>query len=344
MKRARGPDLGSLHSSTRRPRKPPLRTSANGQKRAFDILSKRLDNVATVRPCEPYFPRAGGILSESDVLIHSKELSPLQPGELIHLPRQDAQWEWMSFFVRRLQPGDVFRTHTEKEEAAFVLLGGTCLADWGQGSTRIGKRKNVFDGFPYVLYLPDRCKVNFAAETMCEIAECRVPSEARLEARLVTPKDVGSNIRGGGNVSRQIVDAITPAFPADRLIVIEVYTPGGNWSSYPPHKHDVHNPPAEVDLDEIYYYRIRQPGGFAFQHLYSGDKSSERTLKTRDGDAVLVRSGYHPVVAGPGYDVYYLNFLAGSSRTLAVTEDAQHVWIRSSWKEQDPRLPLVRES
>ena len=178
-----------------------------------------------------------------------------------------------------------------------------------------------------------------------------MPSEARLEPRLVTPSDVVSSLRGGGNVSRQIVDVMTPAFPADKLMVIEVYTPGGNWSSYPPHKHDVHNPPAEVDLDEIYYYRIRQSDGFAFQHLYSGENSNsdansnERTLKARDGDAVLVRSGYHPVVAGPGYDVYYLNFLAGSSRALAVTEDAQHVWIRSTWNrmDPDPRLPLVRE-
>ena len=111
-------------------------------------------------------------------------------------------------------------------------------------------------------------------------------------------------------------------------MAIEVYTPGGNWSSYPPHKHDVHNPPGEVDLDEIYYYRIRQPEGFAFQHLYAGQHAGEQTLKPRDGDTVLVHSGFHPVVAGPGYDVYYLNFLAGSSRALAVTEDPKHVWIR----------------
>jgi 5-deoxy-glucuronate isomerase len=123
--------------------------------------------------------------------------------------------------------------------------------------------------------------------------------------------------------------------------VVEVYTPGGNWSSYPPHKHDVHNPPAEVDLDEIYYYRMNQPNAFAFQHLYSGQGGVERTVKTQDGDTVLIHSGYHPVVAGPGYDVYYLNFLAGSARVMAVTEDPQHVWLRSTWKEQDPRLPLV---
>lgn len=281
-------------------------------------------------------------MSESDNLVHSRDLPVEQAGELFHLPRQQAKWEWMSLFVRRLQPGDVYRTRTESEEAAFVLLGGTCLADWGRGPQHIGKRKDVFDGFPYAIYLPTGNEVTFKAETACEIAECRVPSEARLEPRLVTPRDVVSSLRGGGNASRQIVDVMMPAFPADRLMVIEVYTPGGNWSSYPPHKHDVHNPPAEVDLDEIYYYRIRQPEGFAFQHLYSGENPIERTVKARDGDAVLVRNGFHPVVAGPGYDVYYLNFLAGSSRTLAVTEDSQHVWIRSTWKETDPRLPLVK--
>jgi 5-deoxy-glucuronate isomerase len=281
-------------------------------------------------------------MSETDFLVHSRTLPPEQAGELLHLPRQQASWEWMSFFVRRMQPADVYQAVTEHEEAAFVLLGGNCLADWGSGAQRIGKRKNVFDGFPYALYLPPGNHVRFTAETVCEIAECRVPSEARFEPRLITPRDVVTSLRGGGNASRQIVDVIPPAFPADRLVVVEVYTPGGNWSSYPPHKHDVHDPPKEVDLDEIYYYRINSPDGFAFQHLYSGQHTGERTLKTRDGDAVLVRSGYHPVVAGPGYDVYYLNFIAGSARMMAVTEDPQHVWIRSTWKEPDPRLPLVR--
>jgi len=248
----------------------------------------------------------------------------------------------MSFFVRRLLPKDVYQTATENEEAVFVLLGGTCLADWGRGAQPVGKRRNVFDGFPYALYLPASSKVTFTAETECEIAECRAPSSARLEPKLITPQDVASSLRGGGNVSRQIVDVMPAAFPSDKLMVVEVYTPGGNWSSYPPHKHDVHNPPQEVDLDEIYYYRMQQPGAFAFQHLYAGDQSGARTLEAHDGDAVLVRSGYHPVVAGPGYDIYYLNFLAGSSHAMAVTEDPAHVWIRSTWKDSDPRLPLIK--
>lgn len=281
-------------------------------------------------------------MSETDSLVHSSKLAPAEGGELLQLPRRAAGWEWMSFFVRRLLPQQTYSSRTEGEEAAFVVLGGTCTADWGKGSHSLGKRKDVFDGFPFTLYLPPGNEVTFSANTTCEIAECRVPSSARLDPKLITPSEVASSLRGGGNVSRQIVDVMPPSFPADRLMVIEVYTPGGNWSSYPPHKHDVHNPPAEVDLDEIYYYRIRQPEGFAFQQLYSSENRTGRTIQAHDGDTVLVRSGFHPVVAGPGYDVYYLNFLAGSARALSVTEDSQHVWIRSTWKETDPRLPLVK--
>jgi 5-deoxy-glucuronate isomerase len=282
-------------------------------------------------------------VSQGTVLHHSSALPPGQPGDLVSLAREKAGWEWMSFFVHRLAPGQTFEAKTANEEAAFVLLGGECTVDFGDGVKHIGRRKDVFDGFPFTTYIPAGHGVRFVAETLCEIAECRVPSQARLQAKLIMPSDVVSGLRGGGNASRQIVDIMGPDFPADKLMVIEVYTPGGNWSSYPPHKHDVHNPPAEVDLDEIYYYRIRQPEGFALQHLYSGKHGADQVLKPKDGDTVLVHSGYHPVVAGPGYDVYYLNFLAGSSRALAVTEDQNHVWIRSTWKETDPRLPLVRE-
>jgi 5-deoxy-glucuronate isomerase len=276
-------------------------------------------------------------------VVHSQILPAGQSGELIRFSRDDVQWEWMSMSARRLNPGEIYSTSTKGEEAAFVILGGKCLANWGSGENSIGGRKNVFDGLPYCLYLPNGHAVTFKAETVCEIAECRVPSTAKFEPKLITPKDVVSGLRGGGNASRQIVEVINTGFPADRIVVIEVYTPGGNWSSYPPHKHDVHSPPAEVDLDEIYYYRIDRPvEGFALQRLYSADKSQDTVVRASDGDAVLVRSGFHPVVAGPGYNVYYLNFLAGTSRTLAVTEDPNHLWLKSTWKEIDPRVPLVR--
>jgi len=277
-----------------------------------------------------------------DKLVRSRELPASQSGELLKFSREEAGWEWMGFCVRRLSPNEAWESHRPDEEAVYVLLSGRCVADWGSGKLQIGQRTSVFDGLPYALYLSPGSRVRFQANSVCEIAECHVPSRTRFPSRLVSPKDVVVSLRGGGNVSRQIVDVIRPDFPADRLVVVEVYTPGGNWSSYPPHKHDVHDPPDESDLDEIYYYRMNQPGAFAHQRLYSADGKRDTVVTAHDGDVVLIRDGYHPVVAGPGYDVYYLNFLAGSSRSLATTEDPQHKWIRSSWKEMDPRLPLVR--
>jgi 5-deoxy-glucuronate isomerase len=275
-------------------------------------------------------------------VVHSTNLPSGQAGELLGFTRQVAGWEWMSFFVRRVLPGQKIELNTEGEEMALVLLGGSCRANWGQREHQFSGRKDVFDGYPYTLYLPDGNHVSIEADTVCEIAECRVPSEAKLEPRLILPTDVTSALRGGENSSRQVVDVIGGDFPADKLIVFEVYTPGGNWSSYPPHKHDVHNPPVEIDLDEIYYYRMKDAQGYALQNLYSPQTSRDSVIKVHDGDAVLIRDGYHPVVAGPGYDTYYLNFLAGSSRAMAVTEDPDHVWLRSTWKQPDIRLPLVR--
>jgi 5-deoxy-glucuronate isomerase len=165
----------------------------------------------------------------------------------------------MSFLVRRLAAGEVWESRYTDEEREIVLLGGRCAVDWGGRPKRIGERSNVFDGLPYAVYLPAGCGARFTAETECELAVCSVPSRAQLEPRLVTPKDVTASLRGGGNASRQIVDVMRPEFPADKLMLVEVYTPGGNWSSFPPYKHDVHAPSGEVDLDEIYYYRMRQP-------------------------------------------------------------------------------------
>jgi 5-deoxy-glucuronate isomerase len=281
-------------------------------------------------------------MTSDTTVVHSLKLPRQESGELLRFTREQAGWQWMSFVVRRLLPGDSLSLDTQGEEMGLVFLGGRCIADWGEGNISIGGRKDVFDGLPYALYLPSGSSVALKAETLCEIAECRVPSTASFRPRLITPRDILSNLRGGENASRQIVDVMPTGFPADKLVVVEVYTPGGNWSSYPPHKHEVHNPPVEVDLDEIYYYRMKEPRAFAFQNLYSSDGARSSILKVHDGDAVLVRDGYHPVVAGPGYDVYYLNFLAGSSRSMMVTEDPEHVWLRWSWKQPDARLPLVR--
>jgi 5-deoxy-glucuronate isomerase len=280
-------------------------------------------------------------VNTDEFCVHSRSLPEGHSGELVSFSRQQVGWQWMSFTAVRLAPEGTWSAGSENEESAVVLLGGRCWADWGDGRRYIGTRKNVFSGLPYTVYLPAGSSAEFQAEGECELAICSVPSRANLSPRLITPEEVVVSLRGGGNASRQIVDIMPPDFPADKLMLVEVYTPGGNWSSFPPHKHDVHSPPAEVDLDEIYYYRMELPAAFAQQRLYTKDSRRDITLTVHDGDVVLVRDGYHPVVAGHGYDVYYLNCLAGSARSLANTEDVDHVWVRTTWKDADPRLPLV---
>ena len=139
--------------------------------------------------------------------------------------------------------------------------------------------------------------------------------------------------------ARQIVDILPPAFPADRLLLCEVFTPGGNWSSYPPHKHDTDDPPREVDLEEIYYFRYADPNGYGFHRVYN--KRRDETVRVADGDVVAVRDGYHPFVTAFGYDAYYLNVLAGTRRSMAASDDPLYAHLRRGWPPPDPRLPLV---
>lgn len=252
-------------------------------------------------------------------------------------------YEYLSFEVRNLEPGQQFDGKTGGNELAMVVLGGLCSVKSPRGEwRRIGGRKTVFDGLPYTLYLPPESGFAVTAETACSLALCYCRAEEEHPAHLVTPAEVNIEIRGGGNATRQINAMIRPEFPAHRLLVVEVFTPAGNWSSFPPHKHDVHNPPTEVDLEEIYYYQIDRPEGFAIQKVYTADHRIDETLTVHDGELVLVPEGYHPVVAAPGYNVYYLNALAGSARSMAASDDPDHAWVKSTWREKDPRLPLVK--
>jgi 5-deoxy-glucuronate isomerase len=276
-----------------------------------------------------------------EVLFHSAAIAPDKSGVLVSVTRERANWNTIRFCVRRLIAGQFWQNKTTDEEAALVLLGGKAVVDWGEGPKEIGGRKNVFSGYPYAVYLPCGTPFEISASTDCEFADCRTPSSARLVPRIITPVNCREEIRGGGNCTRQIVDLIRPEFPADKLLICEVYTPGGNWSSYPPHKHDVHNPPLEVDLDEIYYYRVSRPEGYAFQRLYDAAGTHDETLTLTDGDLVLIKDGYHPVVAAHGYDVYYLNVLAGSARSMAASDDPRYAHLRKTGLERDPRVPLV---
>lgn len=275
-------------------------------------------------------------------LLKSRTLPPGSGGVLIDVTARKAGWEFIRFAVRRIPPGKTWRARTRGEECCLVLLqGGGDVSIDGGPSTPIGPRRDVFESYPHAVYLSDGHRVSFRATDASEIAECRAPSNTRLEPRIVRPEDCGYEIRGGGNATRQIVDILPPAFPADRLLICEVFTPAGNWSSFPPHKHDVDNPPAEVDLEEVYYYRMRAPEAFGFQRLYTGDGSRDTTLTVTGGDVVLVRDGYHPFVAAHGFDAYYLNVLAGTRRSMAASDDPRYAALRASWPPPDPRVPVV---
>lgn len=256
----------------------------------------------------------------------------------------DFGFEHLTFAVRKLKAGEKYEGRLEGNELGLVVLGGVISVVSSAGEWhRFGRRKDVFDGMPYTLYLPPNVSFTVTAETDCDLAFCYCKADPLHPAKLVTPAEVGIEIRGGGNATRQINSMIPPDFPAHRLIIVEVYTPSGNWSSWPPHKHDVHNPPGEVDLDEIYYFRIDKPEGFAIQKVYTGDGRIDETMTVRSGELVLVPEGYHPVVAAHGYNAYYLNALSGSARSLAASDDPNYAWVRGEWRDKDPRVPVVKE-
>ena len=262
-------------------------------------------------------------------------------GVTVGVTQRQAGWKYVRFAVHQLAPASRWRASTRSEELCLVLLEGACDVECDDRRYSLGPRANVFSGYPHALYVPRDTSFTVVAGPRTQIAECAAPSKTRFPVRIVRPEDCGFEIRGGGNATRQIVDILPPAFPADRLMICEVYTPGGNWSSYPPHKHDRDAPPTEVDLDETYYYRFRDRDAFGVQRLYGPKDRPDVTLTVRDGELVLVRDGYHPFVAAHGFDAYYLNVLAGSRRSMAASDDPRYAPFRQRWPAPDPRVPIV---
>jgi len=247
-----------------------------------------------------------------------------------------------------MKKGERFSADTGEHEYAIVLFGGTCAVRHSGGTwDRVGGRPNVFAGMPYALYFSRRTPFEIIATSDdLDLAFAWCQTDQDHPARLVTPEQVSVEIRGGGNATRQINSLLPPGFDCHRLVAVEVFTPAGNWSSYPPHKHDVHKTDSrgsimEADLEEIYFYKMQKPEGFAVQRVYTDDRSLDEVVVAQNDDIVLVPEGYHPVAAAHGYDVYYVNFLAGSAQSLATSDDPEHAWIKQTWKEKDPRVPVV---
>jgi 5-deoxy-glucuronate isomerase len=262
----------------------------------------------------------------------------LRAGEWDQVTPESAGWSYLNFGVR---PGP-FSSATGDVEIALVPLAGRCRVEAEGEAWELGGRDSVFAGMPWALYLPRDTAYNVEADG--EIAVCGARCETRREPVLVRPEEVEVEVRGAGNATRQINHIVKPEFPAERLLVVEVFTPSGNWSSYPPHKHDEDRPPGEVALEETYYFRTARPEAFAVQRLYSPRHGLDLTETVRDGDVMLVPYGYHTTAAAHGYDLYYLNALAGDRRSMAAVDDPALHWIREAWAdlEPDPRVPLVR--
>jgi 5-deoxy-glucuronate isomerase len=264
----------------------------------------------------------------------------------------EAGWNYLNFMARTINPGQRWVGDTENNEYLIVLLGGNFSAETSAGNWKTSNgRKNVFSGLPHALYLPQHTRFEITPiGELIDIACGWCKAGQSYPAKFITPSDVvemGIEYRGGDNASRQINRIMPPGSPDNRLVCVEVYTPSGNWSSFPAHKHDnrkvdpVTGELLEAELEEIYFYKIDKPQGFALQKVYTDDRSLDEIAEAHNNDVVLIPGGYHPVIAGHGYNVYYLNYLAGSDQSLASSDDPDHKWIYGTWNGMDPRVPMV---
>lgn len=254
---------------------------------------------------------------------------PEADGTVLTVTPESAGWQYVGFQTVKLRAGQHFSRETGENEACLVLLSGrgkisTSTID----GTEIGERMSVFEKIPpYAVYVPNGDRYDFMALTDTELAICTAPGKGGYPSRIITPGQVGVEVRGSGSMERLVHNILPEGEPADSLLVVEVFTPEGHWSSYPPHKHDRDNLPDESLLEETYYFRVQPEQGFAIQRVYTDDRSLDETLTVKNGQAVLVPKGYHPVSAPAGYEVYYLNVMAGPNRTWKFYNDPDHEWL-----------------
>jgi len=280
-------------------------------------------------------------------------VNPRDPDLILVVTPESAGWDLISFQARRLGAGKEWSFKCGENELAIILLSGVISVRSTRGSWYGLEREDVWTSAATALYLPRETEFVILADRDSEFAVTWVPTDEEHEPWIIPSQNIPISIRGGDNVSRQINDLLPPGSPVHRLVLVEVYTPGGNWSSYPPHKHDVHIEDEtghliEADLEEIYFYKIDKPEGYAFQRVYTDENSPlhqagypiDALVKAQNNCAVLIPEGYHPVVSAPGYTTYYLNVLAGSAQSLANRDDPHHSWVKESYRDIDSRLPL----
>jgi 5-deoxy-glucuronate isomerase len=262
----------------------------------------------------------------SDLLVHPS--APEPDGTRLRVTPASAGWGHVGFELLALAPGLVARRETGTREVCVVVVAGTCDVRSEHGDWRaLGGRPTPFAGRPDAAYLPPGSAFEVqAAQTGAEVALCFAPAGDGAPARRLPAAATQVETRGHGAHERFVTNILMDGEAADGLLVCEVLTPAGHWSSYPPHKHDRDAMPAESQLEETYYHRVSPAQGFGLQRVYSEDRTLDETLCFGDADLVLVPRGYHTVSAPPGYTVYYLNVMAGPVRAWAVANDPDHEW------------------
>jgi 5-deoxy-glucuronate isomerase len=262
-------------------------------------------------------------------------------GPAIQTVQPDGSWKYVSFHVVRIPPGTSTGFEARDHELCAVVIEGECdlrsyverRGEW----TPIGGRRDPFDGPPVAHYAPPPAKVLVRSARGAEIAVGMAKAAGGLQPRALPASEVRREVRGSAAMERTIHHILMEDQPASSLLVTEVVTPAGHWSSYPPHKHDTDDPPRESLLEEVYYFRFKDPRGFGLMRVYTADPGVgapvrgarlDESIAVRDRDLVLVPRGYHTFSAAPGYDAYYLNVMAGPRREWKITFDPDHERMR----------------
>jgi 5-deoxy-glucuronate isomerase len=257
-----------------------------------------------------------------------------------------AGWTYCGLRVLTLTPGAAHTWATGEDELLILPLAGSALVTCDKQTFELTGRRSVFDRVSDFAYAPRDATVTVTSQAGGRFAVPAARCTNWLPPRYGPAQDVPVELRGAGQASRQVNNFCSPeAFECDKLIAVEVLTPGGNWSSYPPHKHDEARE-NEAELEEIYYFETE---GLAYQRVYgTADRPIDVLAEVGTGDVVLIPHGWHgPSIAAPGYDLYYLNVMAGpaAERAWRFCDDPAHAWIRGTWRDQeiDPRLPMTSQ-
>lgn len=241
----------------------------------------------------------------------------------------DGELELLKFALLRLEPDEGYQEKLKGDELGIILLSGRVKIDVLDKAFVLGPRKDVFSDKAWGLYLPGNLEWSAKALEKTELALCYAPGPDKGEVKLITPNELIVHERGKDHFQRRVMDIMVSQVDARHLLIGETFNYPGQWSSYPPHRHDQHNPPEQYRLEEFYLYKLKPEQGFGIQRIYNDERTLDKAFVVENNDVVIFKQGYHPVVAAPGYQLYYLWVLAGPVRIMKVIDDPRHSWVHN---------------